>query len=302
MQINQDIQEVPEMSPDPRIRVFRRILHGLEGFEGMEVDVYVVLGERYVVLLDTLLSPDDMAAIMHTIEPDIGNKQILCVNSHADWDHVWGNNYFTGARSVPILAHEHCQQRLNSAEARQRLADYQTRTPVFRGVQVVAPTLTFNEQLTIHAGDLTIELLHAPGHCLDQIVAWLPELRLLLAFDAVEMPLPCLRNAAGVPLMFATLQRLVALNASRVLCSHGKTTSPALVSENLAYMREIERRVHALLAQRTPTEAELEHAAELIGYPFDEVIAHLTEEVDRAFYAWAHEINVRSILQASQAH
>lgn len=299
MKINQDIQEVPEMSSDPRVRVFRRILYGLEGFEGMEVDAYMVMGERYVVLLDTLLCPGDVAAIMHAIEPELGGRQMLCVDSHADWDHAWGNNYFSSERSVPILAHTLCRERLNSEEAHRRLVDYQARTPVFREVQLVAPTLTFNEQLTIHAGGLTIELLHAPGHCQDQIVAWLPEIRLLLAFDAVEMPLPCIRNAACVPPMFATLQRLVALNAQRVLCSHGKTTSPALVSENLAYVREIERRAHLLLARHTPTEMEREHAAELIGYPFDEVIAHITEEVDREFYAFAHEINVRSVLQAS---
>ncbi len=297
MEINQDIQEIPAMSPDPRIRVFRRILHGLEGFEGMEVDVYVILGERYVVLLDTLLCPADMAALMQVIGPELGNRQLLCVNSHADWDHVWGNSYFSGERSVPILAHEDCWQRMNSEAARQKLADLQAQAPVFRDVQLVPPTLTFNEQMTIHAGGLTIELLHAPGHCQDQIVAWLPELRLLLAFDAVEMPLPCLKNAAGVPLMFATLQRLMALNAQRVLCSHGNTTSPALISENLTYVREIERRARLLLAHHTPTEAELEHAAELVGYSFDEVIAPITVEVDRAFYASAHEQNVRATLQ-----
>lgn len=301
MEHNQDIQEVPGMSPDPRVRVFRRILYGLEGFEGMEVDGYVILGEHTVVLLDTLLCPADMDAVMRTIAPEVGKKQVLCVNSHADWDHAWGNNYFSGERSVPIVAHEHCRQRLNSEQARRRLAEYQARTPVFRDVQLVPPTLTFREHLALHIGGLTVELLHAPGHCPDQIVAWVPELRLLLAFDAVEMPLPCIRDAAGVPLMLDTLQRLVALDAQRVLCSHGKTTSPALVSENLAYVREIERRAQSLLARHTPTEAELEHAAELIGYPFDEVIVRVTEKVDREFYAFAHEVNVRAVLQANRA-
>jgi hypothetical protein len=32
----QDLREMPEMSPDPRIRVFRLVLHGFEEFEGME--------------------------------------------------------------------------------------------------------------------------------------------------------------------------------------------------------------------------------------------------------------------------
>src|SRR5260370_41941825 len=92
MESNQGTREVPEMSSDPRVRVFRRTLRGLEDFEGMEVDAYVILGERYVVLLDTLLCPADMAEIMRIIEPELHGGQLLCVNSHADWDHTWGNS------------------------------------------------------------------------------------------------------------------------------------------------------------------------------------------------------------------
>ncbi len=45
MEKSQGVREVPEMSPDPRVRVFRRTLSGLDEFEGMEVDAYLVLGD-----------------------------------------------------------------------------------------------------------------------------------------------------------------------------------------------------------------------------------------------------------------
>jgi glyoxylase-like metal-dependent hydrolase (beta-lactamase superfamily II) len=291
------VREVPEMSPDPRVRVFRRTLHDMDEFEGMEVDAYLVLGQRYAIMFDTLLCPADMAEVMAMVGPEIGERQLLCVNSHADWDHSWGNGYFSGERSVSIIAHEHCRQRLLSEQAHRELADYQTRYPVFQEVKLVPPTLTFSERLTLADDNLTIELLHAPGHCQDQIVAWLPETRLLLAFDAIEKPLPWIEDSAGAPRMFATLERLLALDAQCVLCSHGKNTSPALISENLTYLREIERRCLLLLAKQTPTETDLEQPAQLVGYPFEEVIANTTEEVDRTYYSWAHEQNVRSILR-----
>ena len=137
----------------------------------------------------------------------------------------------------------------------------------------------------------------APGHHRDHIAAWIPELRLLLAFDAVEKPLPCLENAAAVPSMLSTLEHFLALEPERVLCSHGKTTSPQLVKDNLAYLHEIERRSQILLRERQPSNVELEHAAAAIHYPFDEVIAGLHEPVDRTFYGWAHDANARYILQ-----
>lgn len=297
METTGEIREISGLSPDPRVRVFRRTLRGLEEFESLEVDAYLVLGERYALFMDTLLCPADMDQVMKFCAPAIGSRQLLCVNSHADWDHIWGNGYFSGERGVPILAHELCRQRLNSEEARLDLAEYQERYPIFQDVKLIAPTLTFNERLTIDAGDLIVELLHAPGHCLDQIVAWLPETRLLLAFDTTEKPLPSIRDINCVPLMFATLERLAALNAQCALCSHGNTSSPALIQENLAYLREIERRARLLLTQRIPAEAELEQAAELIGYPFEEAAADMSGEIDRTYYSQTHEENARLILR-----
>ena len=97
--------------------------------------------------------------------------------------------------------------------------------------------------------------------------------------------------------MFATLEHFTALWPERVLCSHGKTTSPALVQKNLAYLREIEHRSRQLLLTHRPTPRELEHASALIAYPLDEVIDDVTEQVDRTFYGWAHDANVRYRLE-----
>lgn len=287
---------VPAMSADRRVRVFRRTLDAMEDFSGMEVDAYVIITERYVVVLDTMLCPEDAAAIMQMVQDELAGRTLLVVNSHVDWDHFWGNSYFREEHAAPIIAHVHSLTRLQSDEASKDLADYQHRYSLFRSVVLVPPTITFAHGLTIHGGDLTIELIPAPGHHLDHIAAWIPQLHLLLAFDAVERPLPIIEDSAAVPLMFSTLERLIALQPERVLCSHGKTTSPEQIRENLAYLREIERRCRALLSTRHPTNAEIEQGALLMGYPFEEVVPAATEDVDRKFYAWAHDNNVRCIM------
>jgi glyoxylase-like metal-dependent hydrolase (beta-lactamase superfamily II) len=186
--------------------------------------------------------------------------------------------------------------RLQSAEARRELDEFRGLEPVFQSVELVPPTITFSQSMTIYGGDLTIELLAAPGHQPDQIAAWIPELRLLLAFDAVEYPLPSVDGARGVPHMFATLERLGALPARRVLCSHGKTGDPVLVQANLAYLREIERRSRVYLSGHRPGEQEPEHASQLIGFPFNEVIADMQDEFDRGYYSQAHEENCGAVL------
>lgn len=297
MPASDSIIAVPEMSNDPRVRVFRRTFTAMGEFEGMQVDAYLVITDRYLVMLDTMLCPEDAATMMQMVHDELAGRQVLVINSHADWDHAWGNNYFTGEHAAPIIAHEYCRTRLQSQEAREGLADYQSRYPLFRSVVLTPPTLTFQTDLTIHGGDLTLELIPAPGHHPDHIAAWIPELRLLLAFDAVEMPLPLIESADTAPYMFATLEHFLTMQPARVLCSHGKTTSPELVQENLSYLREIEQRCHDFLSTRRPTDQELEQAADLINYPFDEVVPGKTATIDRTFYSYAHNNNVRCIMQ-----
>lgn len=288
--------QVPDASGDERVRVFRRVFDIQGAFEGLEVDAYVVITRRYLIMLDTMLFPEDAAAMMQQVGDACAGRTLLCVNSHADWDHTWGNAYFRGEHAAPVIAHDYCRVRMQSDEAMQELAEFRRLEPLFQRVELVPPTITFSQSMTIDGGDLTIELLAAPGHHVDQIVAWIPELRLLLAFDAVEHPLPSIDGPAGVPLMFETLERLIALEPGRVLCSHGKTTDPQIVRQNLAYLREIERRGRAYLREHRPTEQEMAHSSQLIAYPFDEAIAGTEGMFNRTYYSQAHEENIAAVL------
>ncbi|GCE07975.1 MBL fold metallo-hydrolase [Dictyobacter aurantiacus] len=307
-----DITIVPQMSQDGRVRVYRgsrlRVspnnFSGPTEFDGMEVDCYLLTTDRFRLLCDTSIRPEDMAVIFEDISVDPAKKPLLVMNSHADWDHSWGNSYFTGERTAPIIAHEHCRTRLQSEREQTLLADFQRSYPNhFHAVVLTPPTITFPDRLSLAGGDLTIELFSAPGHCRDHIAAWIAELRLLLAFDAVETPLPLIKNVAGVQDMFSTLEHFASLQPQRVLCSHGGTTSPRIINANLTYFREIERRCRAVLQQRLPTEKDLEQAAALIDYSLDEVAAdasrmiEIPEPLDRPFYSGAHNNNIRYIMQ-----
>ena len=59
-----EIIPIFDMSTDERVRVFRRTFHGLKEFEGMEVDAYIVITDRHVIVLDTLLCPEDVSIMM----------------------------------------------------------------------------------------------------------------------------------------------------------------------------------------------------------------------------------------------
>jgi glyoxylase-like metal-dependent hydrolase (beta-lactamase superfamily II) len=296
MNLSETLICLPAIHGDTRIRIFRRTFPDMEEFAGMYVDAYAIISERYVVICDTLLCPADMETVMTNVRPELATgRQLLVINSHADWDHAWGNGYFTGQQSAPILAHHHCRTRLLSTEAQTELAAYQKREATFRNVTLTTPTLTFTHALTLYGGDLTLSLFPAPGHTSDSCALWIPELRLLLAFDSIEAPFPLLESAAGVQPLMTTLQRFLTLEPLHVLCSHS-TADSALVRKNLDYMQKLVHRTLQLTYR--PTDAELEHGSALIDSPFAEFSEGNNGTGLSAFYRQAHEENIRFIISA----
>src|SRR5579871_2411206 len=81
------IVEAPNCGWDERIRLFRA---------GTEVDVFVVITSRYVVFVDTTATPENTAAIAETMRPALATRLSLVIDTHADYDHAWGNAAFAG--------------------------------------------------------------------------------------------------------------------------------------------------------------------------------------------------------------
>ncbi|MGI9002129.1 MAG: MBL fold metallo-hydrolase [Pseudonocardia sp.] len=51
---------------------------------------------------------------------------------------------------------------------------------------MVLPALTFRDAVTIHAGELCLEVFHVgPAHTTNDVVVWVPERRVLFAGDIV---------------------------------------------------------------------------------------------------------------------
>lgn len=290
---------VPDLPIDSRIRVFRRLFSAPGEFDELQVDAYCITTRHFVVICDTLLCPEDLQFMLHTIQDQLAGRQLLIINSHADWDHSWGNSYLQTdkAPSALLIAHALCASRMNTDENRTFLREYQQRFPLFRNVIITEPQLSFADSLFLDGGDLQLELLHTPGHCDEHCSLWLPELRLLLAFDAAESPFPTIGSAASVADMLTTLARLEALQPVTVLCSHGRTSDPDILAKNLSYIRSIEQRARALLTSQGPNSIQLERVAEFIDYPYEEVVKDTPDTIDHVFYREMHEQNVRYVLQ-----
>src|SRR3954465_14657942 len=83
------------------------------------VNVFILITERYVILVDTLINPVTARALVEHAQPYLPGRQLLVINSHSDWDHAWGNQVFAGANApypAPIIAHEKSWSQYNRQE------------------------------------------------------------------------------------------------------------------------------------------------------------------------------------------
>jgi glyoxylase-like metal-dependent hydrolase (beta-lactamase superfamily II) len=263
---------------DGRIRVFR--------CDSVPVDSFAVLTERFAVLVDTLIGDDAMRQVLAHLAPDLAGRQVLVVNTHGDWDHVWGNGLFAGPDApypAPILGHEGVADRMEAAEAMGVLDEKRAESVVYSTAGWHPPTVTVSGPACIEGGDFSLHLLPTPGHTPDHLAVWIPEIRLLLAGDAAEWPFP--EAGDSLPDLRHSLRLMRDLRPSTVLCCHAPgRTDPGVIDANLAYFDELERRVRA--GREWP-------AAEVIP-------AELEGSPERALYESFHRRNtekVRSWLQ-----
>ncbi|HXF63670.1 MAG TPA: MBL fold metallo-hydrolase [Caldilineaceae bacterium] len=295
MPITETVERLPNQGWDERIQVYRN---------GALVQVFVAATARFVVLVDTLINPRTAKAIMDQVQPLLAGRQLLVVNTHADFDHAWGNQLFAGPGApypAPILAHHRCAQEFDHPDAPAYLAQMQTEQPaIFGPVRLVKPTLTFDQELVIDGGDLTLRLFPAFGHTPDHIAIFIPEIATLLAGDAAELPYPAARSVAGLPEMRATLARLAALEAQTVLYCHAPPTiGPKLIQDNIAYFDALEAACRATLARDPTFDPDgVDDLAAAVGCTYAGVTPRggAWDEVHPDYRGALHEAQVRMML------
>lgn len=285
------------MTSPARPRVHKHVLPGLDPRIFAlrvpdEVDGFVVRTERFVALVDTLSTPELCEQALDLIADETAGRPLLVINTHADWDHVWGNATVEGR--APVIGHRSATSRVRSARAQDTLRAKRASDDRFARVRLIAPSVTFDTSLSLDGGDLTLELLHTPGHTPDHIAVWIPELRVCLAGDTAEDPLPELweGDAASLKQLTASLDLLRSLEPDHVLPSHGGTTDPALLDRNLRHLSGLTGR-HA-------------DAVRAGGLSFEAAFPDTTELTTgaRAFYETCHHKALRAAAAtlASPAH
>lgn len=196
------------------------------------ISVYLIAGDKRVFLCDTHLGPLSMEYVKAYIARHWPGKEVVIFNSHADWDHVWGNCAFPAAL---IIGHETCRARLAEIGEfeLEQWADYHQGR-----IELVLPNVTFSDKMTFVEED--VEFIYAPGHTVDSALCFDRRDSVLFAGDLIEYPIPYL-DSYDLETYLKTLKYIEHLPAEVTIAAHSGVVDAALIAGNFAYVQDMAR-------------------------------------------------------------
>jgi glyoxylase-like metal-dependent hydrolase (beta-lactamase superfamily II) len=227
-------------------------------YDPLDVSVCVVRGRDGLLVVDTRSSPRQAEEIRSDLR-DLGPLPVAAVvNTHAHFDHSFGNQVFTG---VPIYGHERVPAHLDAHE-RPMLAAWvaQGEEPVEEWAEVVItpPTVLVGDRHRVVVGDRVVELLHlGRGHTDNDIVLHVPDASAWLVGDLVEESGPPMYGSGCFPLEWpGTCAALAArLTTSDVVVpGHGRPVDRSFVEEQQGALAQVASRITDLYAAGVPVE------------------------------------------------
>lgn len=251
-----------------------------------EVTAGVIVTTEGVILIDTLPFPAESQALREFAEAQRAGPIRYVVLTHSHGDHSYGSFLFPEA---DFVAHDTCR-RLMQKFGQAGLERAKQETPELAPVQLRLPNITIATQGGIHLGNRSLDLIHAPGHTPDGLAVYVREEKVLFAGDAV-MPIPYLPH--GDPDEFIqTLRRLKKWGGDHLVQGHGRPLLRGEVNEvldqNIAYIKQVQKRVQAVVEKGAPREALANITLELCGMS-RMPLGGLVEQLHRANLLFLYE-------------
>ena len=245
----------------------------------------VIFTSQGVVVIDTLLFPQETDELLHLVRRRSKNGVRYVINTHSHSDHVYGNYLFDGAK---VIAHQLCRQALEKHGERD-LDAAREQIPDLSEVQLRLPSVTFTKELTLRLGNKTLRLMHTPGTTPDSIVVHVREDKVLFAGDTV-MPVPYIVDGDRLELM-ESLRRIGKLSLDNIVQGHGgvilRGEVKGTLRSSIAYLEIIYEKVREKVEAAAPRDELREIGVERCGksrIPLDGLVQDLHQANLMALY------------------
>lgn len=227
-------------------------------YNPLDISICVVRGREGLLLVDTRSSPRQGHEVLSHLHEFGGDPVVAVVNTHAHFDHTFGNQLFTG---VPIYGHQQLPAHLTAYEA-PMLAEWMAsgEEPVeeWAEVEITPPTVLIGQELRIEVGDRPVDLLHlGRGHTDNDIVLHVPDASAWIVGDLVEESGPPMYGSGCFPLEWPGTCAALASRlgtADVVVPGHGKPVTRRFVEAQQAQLAGVAELITELHAAGVPAE------------------------------------------------
>ena len=199
----------------------------------------------HTVLIDTCATEQRTRRLLDKARQMTGTVVSTVVNTHHHGDHTNGN-YLTGAATII----GHCNTRKVMIDTGIRCYEQAFEGVNWGQLRLRPPDVTFDEALTLYAGDTRVELRYVgcPAHTTDDVLVWLPEHSVVFTGDLVvngATPFALMGSVAG---WRAVLQQIRQLGARTIIPGHGDAGGAGTIDVVDNYLAFVERAAHAGIA------------------------------------------------------
>jgi glyoxylase-like metal-dependent hydrolase (beta-lactamase superfamily II) len=255
-------------------------------YDPLDVSVCVVRGADGLLLVDTRSShrqADEIRADLRVFG-DVAVRWV--VNTHAHYDHCFGNARFGPASDVgaPIYGHRRVPAHLIAYE-RPMLDDWIAREvePVaeWREVVITPPDVLIDDHVALDIGGRGVNLLHlGRGHTDNDLLVHVPDADAWLAGDLVEESGPPMYGSGSFPLEWpatvGALARRVSHDAT-VVPGHGAAVGRAFVVRQQTDLQRVADVIVDLHAAGVPADEAPAQGRGRWPFPEDGVASAVTD-------------------------
>jgi cyclase len=205
----------------------------------------IVVGRSGVLCIDTCATELRTRAFLDAVDALAGPGRRTLVNTHHHGDHTNGNCLLPYAT---IIGHEHCRQSVLETGILRPDGIFE---PVDWGaVELAPPFVTFERRLNVYVDDLLVELHHfgTAAHTTNDVVAWIPERRVLFTGDLVfngGTPFVLMGSVAGTLMV---LDRLLEFDPAVLVPGHGPPGGLEIIDTVGEYLRLVQDTAEAATA------------------------------------------------------
>lgn len=196
-----------------------------------------VTGADGVLAVDTCSTERRTRDFLETLRGVTPAPLRTLVNTHHHGDHTHGN-YLT--HPATIVAHEQCREAMLLTGILQYEGVFEM--PDWGNLELAPPTLTFTDEVTVWVGDTKVELhyIGSPAHTTGDVVAWLPERRVLYSGDLVfngGTPFVLMGSVEG---SLKAIEQLRRFDADVVVPGHGDVCDLSALERIADYLRFVQ--------------------------------------------------------------